>query len=227
MTPTQSVHDERSTLLELVSLAPSELRQVLLASADFWKELALAYETPPRAYHNLRHLVEMARWFDRFRSLWHRPVEMWLALLFHDAIQRPLVGDSERASADFGRDMLSRHLAHSDVDLNLIERAVLLTRDHGRHDPSHLSSDERLFLDCDMAILGASPERYAEYLAGVRSEFSKLPDEVFRRGRRGFAERLLELPTIFLTPVLRDELEDVARRNLAAELEGRRGAASK
>jgi predicted metal-dependent HD superfamily phosphohydrolase len=72
--------------------------------------------------------------------------------------------------------------------------------------------------DADLAILASSPERYAEYAADVRHEYSHVPDEVFRTGRAAILRDLVGKPHLFHTTWARTHWESAARANVAAEL---------
>jgi len=78
--------------------------------------------------------------------------------------------------------------------------------------------------DADLAILAASPERYAAYVAGVRADFAHVGDDDFRAGRAAVLTDLAAAPYLFHTPQGRELWEERARDNLAGELEAlRRG----
>jgi len=186
-------------------------------SAERWEALRAAYATPPRAYHSFEHVREVeAHWRDvEARLGWQRPRETWAAVLYHDAIYVAGRADNEAESARLAR----RELAGTpELDLDEVERLILLTAEHGKLTPAGVDRDAALFLDCDMAILGSAPERYARYERAIREEYAAIPDDLFAAGRRRFIERLLAAERIFLSDDFHARLDARARENLRRAL---------
>jgi predicted metal-dependent HD superfamily phosphohydrolase len=181
-------------------------------------ELGRRYAEPHRAYHDQHHIEALARLYREVEAGpgWRVPVEVKLALLFHDAVYQPGRPDNEARSAELARE----RLAGCGVDVERVAAMVRATKTHdhlddpGDHDLAHL-------LDADMAILGAEPERYATYLDQLRREFAAVPEPLFRRGRRAFVEAQLARPALFHTPYFAARYEARARANLEAELGSR------
>jgi predicted metal-dependent HD superfamily phosphohydrolase len=172
--------------------------------------LLAAYQEPHRAYHGLRHLAHV---LDELEGVPLRDPAVALAAWYHDAVYRPGRRDNEARSAALARSAL--------VALGLgplaerVEVLILATRLH-RAGPDDDAA--RLFLDADLAILGADPGAYARYAEGVRAEHRAIPDLLFRRGRRAFLEGLLASPSIFRTSHFRARYERQARENVRGEL---------
>lgn len=200
--------------MNLVAQSPLPLSDALLA------ELRAAYAAPPRAYHSFSHVEEVAAHFDEVArtSGWRQPGEVFLAVLFHDAIYVPGARDNEARSAALARDAARRHLGASVLDLDRVEQLILLTARHGALDRTELDADAAAFLDCDMAILGAAPGRYAEYEAAIAAEYAMLPPELYRAGRRHFLGTLLARERIFLSDHFHARLDARARANLRGAL---------
>ncbi|WP_331312020.1 hypothetical protein [Methylobacterium oryzae] len=99
---------------------------------------------------------------------------------------------------------------------------ILATERHAVPDglPAALAADVALFLDMDMAILGAAPAAYDGYAAGVAREFVPVVGEAaYRRGRAAFLRGSLESGRpLFVTDRARAELEGPARSNMGREL---------
>ena len=91
---------------------------------------------------------------------------------------------------------------------------------------AHVDADAALFLDCDMAILGAEPAAFDAYDAAIAREYHAIPAEAFRAGRRAFLQSVLALPRIFLSDYVHARLDARARANLtrAVSASGERGA---
>src|SRR5262249_40578115 len=84
----------------------------LTLPAALWQELRAAYATPPRAYHGLDHVHEVARRFDEVARHvgWQRPHEVFVAVLYHDAIYVAATGDNEARSAHLAEAAIARWL---------------------------------------------------------------------------------------------------------------------
>lgn len=178
------------------------------------------YAEPHRAYHDVLHLEEVLEqyaWVERELG-WRHPREVWLALLFHDAVYDPDRNDNEAQSAALAAAEVRRWMPHERIDVERIERLILLTAKHGSLEAEQVDEEEALFLDCDMAILGAEPERFQAYEHGIAREFASLPPELFAAGRRRFLESLLGPEPIFLSPLFRSRFETRARDNVRRSL---------
>jgi predicted metal-dependent HD superfamily phosphohydrolase len=96
-----------------------------------------------------------------------------------------------------------------------VARLVRLTREHR---PGDDDRPGQVLCDADLAILASGRERYASYVAGVRTEYADVPDAEFAAGRAAVLEGLLAKPTLFHTPAARERWEQPARENVAREL---------
>ena len=115
--------------------------------------------------------------------------EAYVAVLFHDAVYDVRRTDNEARSAALARDEAPRWF---DVDLDRVEELILLTASHGRQ--AVIAPDAALFLDCHMAILGSSPQRYQLYTQQITAEWEpKVSPADFRRGRSEFIRRLMQI----------------------------------
>jgi predicted metal-dependent HD superfamily phosphohydrolase len=175
---------------------------------DLAIELAKAYGEPHRAYHNATHIAELLGWFDRVADDvgWRDAGEVYAAILFHDAFYAPGALDNEARSAVWAHD------AGLPVDPDRVGELILMTAQHGSI--GNADRDAALFLDCDMAIVGAPAEQFARYDAAITKEFGFLPRDTFRTGRRAFLDKLLARPRIFLSDYFHALLDAQARDNL-------------
>ncbi|MEV7622055.1 metal-dependent phosphohydrolase [Actinoplanes sp. NPDC089786] len=173
---------------------------------------------PQRQYHDVSHLSAVLAVVDRHAALAPHPDRVRVAAWLHDAIYDPraLGDENERDSAEFAEGLLTTLGAPAEVAAE-IARLVGLTAGHatGEDDP-----DGELLCDADLAILAADEERYAEYTAAIRREYAHVPDDAFKDGRAQVLKALLELPSIYRHPPLREEWEAKARANLERELNG-------
>jgi predicted metal-dependent HD superfamily phosphohydrolase len=174
--------------------------------------LADRYAEEHRAYHDAEHIAECLAWFDRVRELAERPAELEVALFFHDAIYEPLASDNEARSAEMFR-QLAREAGVSTEATERIARLIDSTETH-----EATSGEAALLSDIDLAILGASPARYARYERDVRREYAAIDEASYRKGRAQVLRGFLERVEIYRTPRLAARLEAQARDNLGSAL---------
>lgn len=181
-------------------------------------DLEARHARPVRVYHTYAHVREVVeRWAEVERDLgWPDPQVPWLAALLHDVVYVVGQPDNEARSADLVGPWTA-DFVEDPVDTEAVRALILATAAHGRlTDPDPVTA---LFLDCDMAVLGAPPERYARYEADVRAEWLPVVGEqAWQTGRRRFLESVLSGP-IFLSTYWRDRLGDQARENLRGALD--------
>lgn len=192
--------------------------------------LEAAYARPLRAYHNFDHVREVLHHHAAVAAGpgWARPVETYLAVLYHDAIYEAGRRDNEARSADFATAEIARWLPDAGVDAARVAELIGLTARHGQFVPADfpddaMGDDTRRFLDCDMAILGAEPAVFDAYDRGIAAEYrGHVPGWLFRRNRRRFLEALLAKPRIYLSDFFHQRLDAPARANLRRVLDASR-----
>jgi predicted metal-dependent HD superfamily phosphohydrolase len=187
--------------------------------------LQAAYASPPRAYHHFGHVQDV---LEQYRVVaagpgWRQPLEVWFAVLYHDAVYVPGRSDNESASARLAIEHLDRWWPQAGIDAERVADLILLTARHGAlgvedAGDGESGEDARHFLDCDMAILGAAPEAFAAYDRAIAEEYSAVPRWLYRIKRRQFFKRLLASDRIFLSDFFHERLEVQARRNLEAAI---------
>ena len=174
-----------------------------------YEELLARYSSPERHYHTLRHLDECFARLAESRRLAEQPHEIELALWFHDAVYDVRRQDNEVQSAAWAEEI--------SLGSGLTQRVATRIRDlivATKHDALPSSTDSRLLVDIDLAILGAPGERFDEYERQVRQEYAWVPDALFRGKRREILEAFLARPHIFGTDYFRSKYEARARINL-------------
>jgi len=179
-------------------------------------DLLAHYAEAQRAYHNLEHIRECLDQFDTARHLVSRPVEVELAIWFHDAIYDPQRNDNEERSAQLAEEAL-RTAGSEPETAQRVGDLIRLTAH--RHMPP--AGDAALLCDIDLAILGAAPERFERYDADIRREYEWVPEDVYRRERAQVLARFLGRERIYITPFFFDRLERQARTNLSERLSTR------
>jgi len=179
--------------------------------------LQAAYASPPRAYHHFGHVravLTHCQWVAGMQG-WASPREVYLAALYHDAVYESGRSDNEEASARLAVEAIARWLPDQALDPARVERLIVLTARHGSLRPGEVDAEAALFLDCDMAILGAPAPVFDAYDRGVAEEYAgKVPGFLYRAGRRRFLRNLLQQPRIFLSPLFHERYDAAARANL-------------
>ncbi len=176
-----------------------------------WVHIEASYTAPSRHYHTLQHLCSVYADLHEY-YVGKVPTATAFALFFHDIIYSPLRGDNEKRSADHAAGVL--HLWQAAPELvSRVSDMIVATATHQSDD-----LETQVFLDADMAILGAPPEVYAAYIAAVRHEYTIYPDLIYHGGRRKFIAATLQRARIYLTDHFHRRYEAQARINLSHEL---------
>lgn len=197
--------------IDLKALWISACTRLSADGAAEWAHIEAAYSAPSRHYHTLQHLCDVYADLHEY-YVGKVPTATVFALFFHDVIYSALRGDNEKRSADHAANMLDQWGG----DKALADRVATMIEATATHESSDVET--QLFLDADMAILGALAERYSIYIVAVRKEYSIYPDLIYNAGRRKFVEATLRRERIYLTDYFHRRYEVQARINLAHEL---------
>lgn len=179
--------------------------------SELLDRLTAAYKEPQRHYHSRQHLAECLAHFDRVRDQAMKPGELALALWFHDAIYDVQGKTNEQQSAEWAVNALSAAGAVP-ASQDRVWQLIMATK----HDAEAAEPDQQLLVDIDLAILGAAPERFAEYDRQVRAEYSWVPSPVYTMKRKAVLKSFLDRQHIYSTQHFRERYEAQARSNLAA-----------
>lgn len=198
------------------SLAFVELAGAVGVPADLavelHRELVARHGEPHRRYHTLDHVGWVLHHLDTTASALPDRRAVDLAAWYHDAVYEPLSGDNEAASAR----LAAARLSEAGADREVVADVVRLVEATAGHQPSAV--DEAALCDADLAVLGADPDGYADYVRGVRAEYRAVDDAAWAAGRTAVLRSLLALPRLYHHPAFA-EREQRARANLAAELD--------
>jgi predicted metal-dependent HD superfamily phosphohydrolase len=164
-----------------------------------------------RRYHSLQHLRECLTLFEEHRAQAGHPGEVAIALWFHDAVYETREHDNEERSAAWAVRALTDAGAAGDV-VARVQALIMATR----HDGAAATTDARLVVDIDLAILGAAPARFAEYERQIRDEYKHVPEPVFRAKRAEILRSFLAREPLFTMPAFAARFELTAKTNLAA-----------
>ena len=183
----------------------------------------LTYQYRGRPYHNWVHVLAMLSLLRNHRHLVNDYRAMLVAIAFHDAVYDSKAKDNEARSADLADDWLSGVV--SPAFLAAVRSLVMVTMKHvvPAGVPETVAADMRLLIDLDLSILGSEPSAFAVYDRAVRQEYSWVPDDAWKTGRRAVLEGFISRPRIFLTDTMGERLEMQARANIRqalSELEG-------
>ncbi len=178
-------------------------------------DIAVRYAKRGRYYHTAKHLCQLFLLLERVGEKLTRPEAVMWAVFYHDIIYNPLRKDNEERSAKYARKIM-RQLNIPEETIALTEQLILATQHHIA--PPDALPDFQYFLDADLAILGAKPEKYERYTKAIRREYRLIPDFMYRPGRRRVLEQLLAKPTLYYTPPFFKRFEARARENMLREL---------
>ncbi|MEK9712146.1 MAG: hypothetical protein VW258_06245 [Thalassolituus sp.] len=174
--------------------------------------LVTAWNEAQRKYHTEQHLRECLVLFEEFQYLAEHPHEVELAIWFHDAVYDVKAKDNELKSAEWAR----TELLSAGVSKEQSQRVydLIMATEHSAMDTLD-TLDKQLLVDIDLAILGSSPTRFAEYEQQVRAEYSYVPSLIFRWKRKQVLGGFLKRDPIYQTPDLKLRFELQARLNLS------------
>lgn len=184
--------------------------------AGLFERLRDAWREPQRHYHTLQHLSECLCLFDEVRDQAQHPLEIELALWFHDAVYDVRAHDNEARSAHWA----DRALAEAGLAPDSVRRVhdLIMATCHDAIPASSASPDATLLTDIDLAILGAPAPRFAEYERQIRAEYAWVAPDIFAVKRRAVLRGFLDRPAIYATAILHQRLETQARHNLSGAI---------
>jgi predicted metal-dependent HD superfamily phosphohydrolase len=204
-----------------MSTMPDRVQRLLEKWDALWREanaapatalflqLSAAWSEPHRHYHTLQHLGECLANFETLRHLPEHPLDVQLALWFHDAIYDVTRHDNEARSAEWARqEILAAGLSAAMADS--VEKLIMATC----HNAEPAGIDAKVLVDIDLWILGTLPARFEEYEQQVRKEYAHVPDEAFRLGRLAILQQFQARPRLFNTEAFFTRYEPQARSNL-------------
>ncbi len=128
---------------------------------------------------------------------------------------RPGAATTRRSRRAWRRAAIAQWLPDAGLDAARVAALIELTARHGRLSAAAVDAEAALFLDCDMAILGADPAGFAAYDRAIAEEYrGVVPGWLYRRKRRAFLQTVLAQPRIFLSDWFHARYDAAARANL-------------
>lgn len=188
---------------------------------DMGTNLITLWSTPDRAFHNLRHLIDLLTRVDELSEETRNPDLVRLAAWYHGAIFSVSAdqamhrngGEDEAASAALAYEELTE-AGVSEKNANRVAELIMNLR---RHDLPTSDIDAAALSDADLGCLAIEPQRYREYSRLIYSEYAHLPLLTYLRTRTTIVRKLLARDRLFASP-LGQHWELPARENLEAEL---------
>ncbi len=173
-----------------------------------FNKLIAAYSEKQRAYHTLQHLYECLILLESIRADLKDAHAVELAIWFHDAVYDPQAKDNELKSAELFEQYLAQDLS---IDIvQKIKRWIIATQKHEVTD----ELDLQFLLDIDLAILAASPERFAEYEQQIQHEYAWVDPDVYSIKRKQVLAHFYQTEPLYQTEYFQQRLEQRAKSNL-------------
>lgn len=166
-----------------------------------------------RHYHDRTHLLAVLVALDELTD-GNPPLEVVLAAWFHDVVYEGQAGADEEASAQFALATLPQ-VGMDEATADEVARLVQMTT---HHNPEPEDTKGALLSDADLAVLGGSPARYADYVQRVRAEYPQVPEYEFVHARLLILDRL-DPAALYKTERGRALWGEQARQNLAVEID--------
>jgi predicted metal-dependent HD superfamily phosphohydrolase len=192
----------------------TELKADFSRGEAVFTKLVVAYSEPGRYYHNLHHIQELLDLAESLQNITGYLPVIKFTTWFHDYIYNSQAQDNEIRSAIYAEETLTQLGVTPDI-IHSVKQIILSTQ---KHRPLINSVDNLIFLDLDLAILGATEERYVDYAQKIRQEYSWLCDCHFGQGRKRVLTNFLAREKIYYTDYFYQRLEHQARINLAKEI---------
>jgi len=191
-----------------LQMNPEDIDQVV-------EEMVVAYQSPYRRHHTLRHIGEIHDELQPVSSKLFNPVGVAFAVDMHDVVQvsRAFQHDVE-LSLQWGQTVLDVYSAPA-ANFVSYKPCVMVTQ-HTGGQPG--SVDAQYMSDADLSILGKPPKRYKQYAKDIRFEFRWVPKPMFRARRAEILQGFLDRPRIYWTQHFYDSYEEQARENLRREI---------
>lgn len=146
------------------------------------------HSDPRRQYHNIDHLVEIFRKFDK-NPLYRCNLDDIIATFFHDIFYTCCNGIDEEMS----KKILFSLSNSSNSTIIDAANTIEATKDH----LLSLKSYKRIFIAFDLSILWSNEEEYKKYSENIIKEvklFKSIPDnmeQVVLLGRKAFIQKML------------------------------------
>lgn len=177
------------------------------------EKLLYAYQEPQRVYHQLQHIVECLALFENVQNQIEDGLAVQLAIFFHDVVYQPRSSSNEQNSAMLMRQQLAGTLPETQLDK--IASWIVATQQHATTSDSDLA----YLLDIDLAILGSSPARFAEYQQQIRQEYIWVDELIYQEKRHAVLRQFYLTQPLYQTRYFQQHYEQQAKTNLLQALD--------
>lgn len=182
------------------------------------QEISALYSAAGRHYHGVAHIEAILALAHEYRHSLADPEAVEAAIWFHDAVYDSQAKDNESKSAALARKKLAGR-----IDAARLDRIVAMIEATATHQLPAFANpgairDAAIFLDMDLAVLGAPPEVFDKYEHAVRQEYAWVPEQAWIAGRSDVLKSFLSRTSVFHTPEFRDRFEEKARQNMERSL---------
>ncbi|RZG75698.1 metal-dependent hydrolase [Acinetobacter sp. WCHAc060025] len=169
----------------------------------------LSFSYSQNYYHTHQHIIECLELFHQIKDRLEDPIAIELAIWFHDVVYNPQASDNEEQSTK----LMQKHCVGilKKEKLEKVAQWIIATK---KHQPSK-DHDLNYLLDIDLAILGSSPQRFAEYEQQIQQEYSWVESEMYKIKRAEVLKHFYQMKPLYQTEYFRDLLEEHAKRNLS------------
>lgn len=174
-----------------------------------WKNLDHNYSQKNRYYHNWSHIEAMLDSWKQYKTHLENPLEVLLAIYYHDVIYVSTRKDNEQRSAE----QAVKELGASVINTKILYDLILCTKDHQAS-----TTDQQWLIDFDLKILGSEWEIYEWYYKQIRKEYRMYPNFMYKPGRKKALLHFLEHKQIYQTETFRSLYETKARTNIQKEI---------
>jgi len=208
-----------SHLTDAASLEDTFVATLSAWSADdakiksIFQKIVKLYSQADRHYHNLNHIRSILSFLHENRAIIHNSPALFLAAWYHDVVYDSKSKTNEHDSAE----MMKSDMAELAVPTEVIDFAYAAILATQKHQQIIGSKDEALFLDADLSILAAPANIYAEYCANVRKEYSWVPEDLYKNGRKLVLAQFLEKDEIYFSDTMKSK-NLLARENIKKEI---------
>ncbi|XP_078034415.1 uncharacterized protein LOC144468667 [Augochlora pura] len=190
---------------------------------DTWfTKLQEVYSEEKRTYHNLDSLREKLNCYYEIKDNLKNPQAVLLALFFQNFEYDPKALDGENKNLEHFNTFADEASIGEELKeeaSELLKVAATHSTDAHKIGGAFGGEDAHYFLDLDMAVLGSSPESYAEYREKIRGEYSFLSEPMYTALRLKVLQNFVQIPNIFASKEFREKYEEQARQNIQAEVE--------
>ncbi|KMQ94620.1 hypothetical protein RF55_5216 [Lasius niger] len=150
----------------------------------WFTRLQEVYSEERRTYHNLDSLREKLNHYYDIKGNLKNPRAVLLAIFFQNFEYDPKALDGEDKNLEHFNIFADEAEIPSDAELRgetcaLLKVAATHSTEAHKVGGAFGGEDAHYFLDLDMAVLGSSPDSYAEYRERIRGEYSFLSEPMY------------------------------------------------